>query len=83
MSGNTAPAQASTTESSTATASGSSPTGYRVAIVPGALEVSARLASAEELRNLVKVLQASIAIWSDSTDDESPMTLSKRLAKAG
>jgi hypothetical protein len=55
------------------------PTGYRVSIVPGALEVSARLASAEELRNLVKVLQASIAIWADG--DEA-LSLTKRLAKA-
>jgi hypothetical protein len=59
------------------------PTGYRVSILPGALEVTARLASAEELRNLVKVLQANIAIWADSTGDEPPLTFSKRLAKAG
>jgi hypothetical protein len=59
------------------------PTGYRVSILPSALEVTARLASAEELRNLVKVLQANIAIWADSTGDEPPLTLSKRLAKAG
>jgi hypothetical protein len=59
------------------------PTGYRVSILPGALEVSARLASAEELRNLVKVLQANTAIWADSAGDEPPLSLSKRLAKAG
>jgi hypothetical protein len=58
-------------------------TGYRVSIVPGALEVSARLASAEELRNLVKVLQASIAIYADAEEASSPVSLSKRLAKAG
>jgi hypothetical protein len=63
-------------------AQASGPTGYRVSIVPGALEVSARLASAEEIRSLAKVLQASIAIWADS-ESEAPLTLSKRLAKAG
>jgi hypothetical protein len=34
-------------------------TGYRVSLVPGALEVSARLASNEELDILVKVLEAN------------------------
>jgi hypothetical protein len=59
-------------------------TGYRVSIVPGALEVSARLATAEELRNLVKVLRASIAILSDDpADDPEAVTLTKRLAQAG
>jgi hypothetical protein len=60
------------------------PTGYRVSIIPGALEVSARLATADELRNLVKVLRASIAILSDdpAADSEAP-TLTKRLAQAG
>jgi hypothetical protein len=33
--------------------------GYRVALVPGALEVSARLASNDELDILVKVLEAN------------------------
>jgi hypothetical protein len=60
----------------------SGPTGYRVFFVPGAIEVSARLASAEEVRSLAKLLQASIAIWADS-ESEPPLTLSKRLAKAG
>ena len=64
------------------TADGSAPvapTGYRVAIIPGALEVSARLATADELRNLVKVLTASITILADAQEDSS--SLSKRLAK--
>jgi hypothetical protein len=56
-------------------------TGYRVAIVPGALEVSARLATADELRNLVKVLNASIAILADTEDDGDTASLTKRLAK--
>ncbi|MFO7477147.1 MAG: hypothetical protein R6X03_02150 [Methyloceanibacter sp.] len=34
-------------------------TGYRVSLVPGALEVSARLANNEELDVLVKVLEAN------------------------
>jgi hypothetical protein len=84
MSGNTAPAKDSVTESSTTIATGAAaPTGYRVSILPGALEVSARLANAEELRNLVKILHANMAIWADSTEDEPPLPLSKRLAKAG
>jgi hypothetical protein len=57
------------------------PTGYRVAIVPGALEVSARLATADELRNLVRVLSASIAILADAQDDCDPVSLPKRLAE--
>ena len=44
----------------TATATASTgATGYRVSLVPGALEVSARLASNEELDILVKVLEAN------------------------
>jgi hypothetical protein len=58
-------------------------TGYRVSIVPGALEVSARLANPEELRSLVKVLRASIAILSDEPEtDPEPLTLTKRLSEA-
>ena len=56
-------------------------TGYRVAIVPGALEVSARLATADELRNLVRVLSASIAILADAEDEPDPASLTKRLAQ--
>ena len=40
------------------------PTGYRVSILPGTLEVSARLGSADELSHLVRVLQANMNIWS-------------------
>ena len=67
------------------TVSGGTPavtsTGYRVAIVPGALEVSARLATADELRNLVRVLSASIAILADAEDEPDPASLTKRLAQ--
>jgi hypothetical protein len=71
MSGNTTPAKDSTTGSSTATASGAvAPTGYRVSIFSGALEVSARLASAEELQALVNLLQANMVIWANATKSD-------------
>jgi hypothetical protein len=41
------------------TAAPTASSGYRVALVPGALEVSARLASNDELDILVKVLEAN------------------------
>ena len=34
------------------------PTGYGVSVVPGPLEISARLGTPEEIRGLVKVLKA-------------------------
>jgi hypothetical protein len=40
--------------------------GYRVAMVSGALEVSARLATAEELDLLVRVLEANKMLWTNS-----------------
>jgi hypothetical protein len=43
------------------------PTGYRISILPAALEISARLATSEELQSLVKILQANAAIWATST----------------
>ncbi len=42
--------------------------GYRVALVPGALEVSARLASNDELDILVKVLEANKGSLGKSQD---------------
>jgi len=47
------------TKETAAAASAATATGYRVSLVPGALEVSARLASNEELEILVKVLEAN------------------------
>jgi len=38
-------------------------TGYRVSVLPGTLEVSAPVASADELSHLVSVLEANAAIW--------------------
>jgi hypothetical protein len=58
------------------------PTGYRVAVVPGALEISARLGTPEEIRNLMKVLRAGIAILEDG-DMDKPLTLSNRVAAVG
>jgi hypothetical protein len=57
------------------------PTGYLVSIVPGAIEVSARLGTADELRGLMKALTASGAILSDVIAPETEV-LSKRLSKA-
>jgi hypothetical protein len=48
-----------TNEGATAAATMATATGYRVSLVPGGLEVSARLASNEELAILVKVLEAN------------------------
>jgi hypothetical protein len=45
--------------------------------------VSARLATDEELRNLVKILQANIAILANTVENDPPLTLSKRLARPG
>jgi hypothetical protein len=61
------------------------PTGYRVAVVPGALEISARLATADEIRNLMKVLRAGIAILEDTTDGDmdKPLTLSNPVGAVG
>lgn len=46
-------------ESAAGTTTGATATGYRVSLVPGALEVSARLVSNDELDILVKVLEAN------------------------
>jgi hypothetical protein len=57
------------------------PTGYLVSIVPGAIEVSARLATVDELRGLVKALTASGATLLEGQAVEIE-SLSKRLSKA-
>jgi len=61
------------------------PTGYRVAIVPGALEISARLSAPEQIRNLIKVLRAGISALEDTTDGDmdNPLTLSNRVPAVG
>jgi hypothetical protein len=61
----------------------STPTGQtRVSLVPGVLEVCARLGTPEEVRNLVKVLRAGIAILEDTAEDdfEERLRLTKHVA---
>ena len=55
-------------EGPAAGATGVTATGYRVSLVPGGLEVSARLASNEELAILVKVLEANKGSLGRSSD---------------
>ena len=57
-----------------------SPSGYRVSFVPGALEVSARLVTPEEARNLMKAIRAGITALEDTTDGDmdEPLRLTKR-----
>ena len=57
-----------TKEGAAAAARGATATGYRVSLVPGGLEVSARLASNEELAILVKVLEANMGSLGRSSD---------------
>jgi len=61
------------------------PTGYRVSVVPGALEISARLSTPEEVRNLMKVLRAGLTILEDTTDGnmDKPLSMTKRVAGMG
>jgi hypothetical protein len=64
---------ASKTEPSMPTGQRVLPTGYRVSL----LEVGARLGTPEEVRNLVKILRAAIAILEDTAEDdfEEPLRL--------
>jgi hypothetical protein len=81
MSANLASAKTNGTETSTPMAA-AVPTGYRVTVVPGALEISARLGTPEEVRNLMKVLRAGILILEDTAegDMDEPVNLTKRVA---
>jgi hypothetical protein len=55
----------------TVSANGASPaSGYRVSMTGGALEVSARLATPEELELLVKVLEANKVLWANAGKTE-------------
>jgi len=80
MSTNTASAKSTGTESSPMAAV--VPTGYRVAVVPGALEISARLGTPEEVRNLMKVLRAGILILEETAegDMDEPLSFTRRVA---
>jgi len=84
MDGNITSAETDATEPSTPTGP-AAPTGYRVSVVPGALEISARLARPEEARNLMKVLRAGITILEDTADGDmdGPLNPTKRVAAVG
>lgn len=79
MSGNIASSKSNGTEAAAV------PTGYRVSVVPGALEISARLGTPEEVRNLMKVLRAGLIILEDTAvgDMDEPVNLTKRVAPIG
>jgi hypothetical protein len=62
------------------TSSGGANSGYRVAMVSGALEVSARLATAEDLDLLVRVLEANKILWTNSVTNE-PNLLSRKFKR--
>jgi hypothetical protein len=67
------------TEPSVLTAS-AMPTGYRVSVVPGAIEVSARLGAPREVRELIKVLRAGILIFATDDDADIPEKFTHRVA---
>jgi hypothetical protein len=54
------------------------PTGYRVGFVPDAIEVSARLGTPQEVRQLIKVLRGSLLIFATDAED-APQTLTHRV----
>jgi hypothetical protein len=56
------------------------PTGYRVSVVPDAIEVSARLGAAGEVRELIKVLRAGILVFATDGDADIPEALTHRVA---
>ena len=59
------------------TSSGGAASGYRVTMVSGALEVTARLATYEELDLLVRALEANRILWTNSATSE-PNLLSRK-----
>jgi hypothetical protein len=56
------------------------PTGYRVSVVPGAIEVSARLGAPGEVREVTKVLRAGILIFSNDGEVDVPENFTHRVA---
>jgi hypothetical protein len=54
--------------------------GYRVSMVSGGLELSARLSTLEELELLVKVLEANKALWRNTTNGNASEPLLLREA---
>jgi hypothetical protein len=79
MSEDIGPATSNGTEPSAPTAL-AIPTGYRVGVVPGAIEVSARLGTREEVRQLIKVLRASLLIFETDGDADIPESFAHRVA---
>lgn len=51
--------------------------GYRVSMVGGALEVSARLSTPEELDLLVNVLEANKTLWASAVSEPRPQPAAK------
>jgi hypothetical protein len=62
--------------SCTATGSAAAPSCYRVSVVSGSLEVSARLKSADDLELLMKVLEANKALFTKA-DHSATQTVVK------
>jgi hypothetical protein len=60
--------------------SGAMATGYRVSVVPGAIEVSARLGGPAEIRELIKILRAGILVFATDGDVDIPDTFTHRVA---
>jgi hypothetical protein len=50
-----------------------------VGIVPGAMEVSARLGTPQEVRELIKVLRAGILIFATDGDVDIPESFTHRV----
>jgi hypothetical protein len=72
--------EASNGTESTAPTASAMPTGYRVGVVPGAIEVSARLGTPAEVREVIKVLRASLLIFSTDANVDDPESLTHRIA---
>jgi hypothetical protein len=68
MSGDGAPTKDHAMEPSIPTALAVPPISYRVSVVPGSIEVNARLKTPEEIRDLMKVLRAGLLILGEEVD---------------
>jgi hypothetical protein len=51
-----------------------------VGVVPGAIEVSARLSTAQEVRQLIKVLRAGILVFAADADVDTSESFNQRVA---
>jgi hypothetical protein len=79
MSGDGAPTKDHAMEPSIPTALAVPPISYRVSVVPGSIEVNARLKTPEEIRDLMKVLRAGLLILG-KTDEEVDASVTHRVA---